>query len=187
MKWLSSYSSVFPNSPAILSTLYGYDDCIGGVNNFDTEEEYYQELKRWEPDLWEDTIKPFLWRRNCTVVTGPDGKEVREYPLSLMYSAFRHCPNWTVNMGAFWAFKVISSVQWHNIDWSTSVLLSKNLFYFPLQGDKCGSLKCVEAALWIVWHMGVDGRNASENVLLEQKTFQKNLFVLASWTIDRSF
>jgi len=47
-------------SPAILSTLYGYDDCIGGVNNFDTDEEYYQELKR----------------RNCTVVTGPDGKEV---------------------------------------------------------------------------------------------------------------
>ena len=32
--------------PAILSTLYGYDDCIGGVNNFDTEEEYLQELKR---------------------------------------------------------------------------------------------------------------------------------------------
>jgi len=47
-------------SPAILSTLYGYDDCIGGVNNFDTEEEYFLELKR----------------RNCTVVTGPDGKEV---------------------------------------------------------------------------------------------------------------
>jgi len=46
--------------PAILSTLYGYDDCIGGVNNFDTEEEYLQELKR----------------RNCTVVTGPDGTEV---------------------------------------------------------------------------------------------------------------
>ena len=41
----------FPHSPAILSTLYGYDDCIGGVNNFDTEEEYYQELKRWLPDL----------------------------------------------------------------------------------------------------------------------------------------
>ena len=36
----------FPHSPAILSTLYGYDDCIGGVNNFDTEEEYFQELKR---------------------------------------------------------------------------------------------------------------------------------------------
>ena len=53
-------------------------------------------------------------------------------------------------------------------------------FFFPDQGDKCGSLKCVEAALWIVWHMGVDGRNASENVLLEQKTFQKNFFVLAS-------
>ena len=33
-------------SPAILSTLYGYDNCIGGVNNFDTEEEYFQELKR---------------------------------------------------------------------------------------------------------------------------------------------
>jgi len=47
-------------SPAILSALYGYDDCIGGVNNFDTEEEYFEELKR----------------RNCTIVRGTDGKEV---------------------------------------------------------------------------------------------------------------
>merc|ERR1719318_1511479 len=47
-------------SPRILSTLYGYDNCIGGVNNFDTEEEYMEDLKR----------------RNCTVVMGPDGKEI---------------------------------------------------------------------------------------------------------------
>merc|ERR1719284_2202770 len=40
--------------PAILSTLHGYDDCIGGVNNFDTEEEYLEELRR----------------RNCTVENG---------------------------------------------------------------------------------------------------------------------
>ena len=33
-------------SPAILSTLYGYDDCIGGVNNFTTEDDYMEELKR---------------------------------------------------------------------------------------------------------------------------------------------
>jgi len=47
-------------TPAILSALYGYDDCIGGVNEFDTDEEYMEDLKR----------------RNCTVVEGPDGVEV---------------------------------------------------------------------------------------------------------------
>jgi len=46
-------------TPAILSTLYGYDDCIGGINEFDTDEEYMEDLKK----------------RNCTVVKGPDGKE----------------------------------------------------------------------------------------------------------------
>jgi len=46
--------------PKILSSLYGYNDCIGGVNDFDTEEEYIEELKK----------------RNCTVVTGPDGTEI---------------------------------------------------------------------------------------------------------------
>ena len=40
--------------PKMLSSLYGYNDCIGGVNNFDTEEEYLEELKR----------------RNCTVENG---------------------------------------------------------------------------------------------------------------------
>jgi len=58
-------------SPAILSTLYGYDNCIGGVNNFDTEEEYFQELKR----------------RNCTVVTGPDGEEVTNVASSIALKA----------------------------------------------------------------------------------------------------
>ena len=33
--------------PTILSALYGYDGCIGGVNNFATEEEYLRELKRF--------------------------------------------------------------------------------------------------------------------------------------------
>ena len=28
--------------PAILSALYGYNDCIGGVNTFDTQEEYME-------------------------------------------------------------------------------------------------------------------------------------------------
>jgi len=52
---------IYINPPAaILSTLYGYDNCIGGVNNFDTEEEYIEDLKR----------------RNCTVVAGPNGKEI---------------------------------------------------------------------------------------------------------------
>jgi len=41
--------------PAILSALYGYNDCIGGVNNFETQQEYLQELLR----------------RNCSVVTEP--------------------------------------------------------------------------------------------------------------------
>jgi len=49
-----SYSTNHP-VPKILSALYGYDGCIGGVNSFSTEEEYLQELKR----------------RNCTVVEGP--------------------------------------------------------------------------------------------------------------------
>jgi len=49
------------NPPAaILSTLYGYDNCIGGVNNFDTDEEYMKDLIR----------------RNCTVVEGADGKKI---------------------------------------------------------------------------------------------------------------
>ena len=40
------YSATQP-TPKILSALYGYDGCIGGVNNFSTEEEYLQELKRF--------------------------------------------------------------------------------------------------------------------------------------------
>jgi len=40
--------------------LYGYDNCIGGVNNFDTKEEYMKDLKN----------------RNCTVVRGPTGEEI---------------------------------------------------------------------------------------------------------------
>lgn len=53
-------STISSYSPAILSALYGYDDCIGGVNQYDTDEEYMEEVKR----------------RNCTVVEGPDGKEI---------------------------------------------------------------------------------------------------------------
>ena len=41
-----SYSTTQP-IPKILSALYGYDGCIGGVNSFSTEEEYLQELKRF--------------------------------------------------------------------------------------------------------------------------------------------
>ena len=40
-------SSGLPPVPTILSALYGYDGCIGGVNNFATEEEYLRELKRF--------------------------------------------------------------------------------------------------------------------------------------------
>ena len=40
------YSAKQP-TPKILSALYGYDGCIGGVDNFSTEEEYLQELKRF--------------------------------------------------------------------------------------------------------------------------------------------
>jgi hypothetical protein len=49
-----------PPSPALLSALYGYAGCIGGVNDFPTEADYMEELKR----------------RNCTVVVGPDGEEI---------------------------------------------------------------------------------------------------------------
>ena len=34
-------------SPKILSALYAYDGCMGGVNNFPTEEEYMDEIKRF--------------------------------------------------------------------------------------------------------------------------------------------
>ena len=40
-------SSAAQPTPRILSALYGYDGCIGGVNRFSTEEEYMQELKRF--------------------------------------------------------------------------------------------------------------------------------------------
>ena len=33
--------------PKILSALYGYDGCIGGLNSFSTEEEFLLELKRF--------------------------------------------------------------------------------------------------------------------------------------------
>ena len=46
-----------PHQPAILSALYGYDGCIGGVNSHTSQEEYLDELVS----------------RNCTVVTKPDG------------------------------------------------------------------------------------------------------------------
>ena len=54
-----SFSYLFINcvaqrQPRILSSLYGYDNCIGGVNNFDTEEDYLNALKS----------------RNCTVENG---------------------------------------------------------------------------------------------------------------------
>lgn len=47
-------------APAILSTLYGYDNCIGGINYFGTREEYMEDLME----------------RNCTVVTGPTGQKI---------------------------------------------------------------------------------------------------------------
>jgi len=53
-------------SPSILSALYGYDNCIGSVNNFDTDEEFIEDLKR----------------RNCTVVMGTDGKEISNVALA---------------------------------------------------------------------------------------------------------
>ena len=42
------YNSGSPKqSPKILSALYAYDGCMGGVNDFSTEEEYMQEIKRF--------------------------------------------------------------------------------------------------------------------------------------------
>lgn len=51
-------------TPSILSSLYGYDNCIGGVNNFETEKEYFEDLKE----------------RNCAVVIGPNGEEITNVP-----------------------------------------------------------------------------------------------------------
>ena len=42
------------DEPKILSCLYGYDNCIGSVNNFATDAEYLEDLKE----------------RNCTVEDG---------------------------------------------------------------------------------------------------------------------
>ena len=58
-------------SPTILSSLYGYNNCIGGVNNFDTEEQYLEDLRI----------------RNCTVVKGPDGHYVHNVPSAFMIRA----------------------------------------------------------------------------------------------------
>jgi len=60
LKGKTGQPSGSPQLPKILSALYAYDGCMGGVNDFSTDEEYMQELKR----------------RNCTVVTGPGGKEI---------------------------------------------------------------------------------------------------------------
>jgi len=60
----ATIETVSQYNPAILSAFYGYDDCIAGVNNFDSDEEYFEELKK----------------RNCTVVIGPDGKEITNVP-----------------------------------------------------------------------------------------------------------
>lgn len=57
--FLQAQQTEIQHQPAILSSLYGYDGCIGGVNNFDTEEQYMEELKR----------------RNCTVVLDSTGQE----------------------------------------------------------------------------------------------------------------
>jgi len=51
---VTSINSISQRPPKILSSLYGYDNCIGGVNDYETEEEYLDELKR----------------RNCTVENG---------------------------------------------------------------------------------------------------------------------
>jgi len=60
LKGKTGQPSGSPQLPTILSALYAYDGCMGGVNDSSTDEEYMQELKR----------------RNCTVVTGPGGKEM---------------------------------------------------------------------------------------------------------------
>ena len=64
-------------SPKILSALYAYDGCMGGVNDFSTEEEYMQEIKRFVGSTLQKIMKKAnTSRRNCTVVLGPAGKEV---------------------------------------------------------------------------------------------------------------
>ena len=80
-----SFSYFFINcvaqrQPRILSSLYGYDNCIGGVNNFDTEEEYLNELKS----------------RNCTVENGHtnvvDASRLVSFPWEL-YRISNFVPN----------------------------------------------------------------------------------------------
>ena len=54
LNWI--FHIFFLARPAILSSLYGYDDCIGGVNNFSTEDEYLEDLKRWHQFLTLPTL-----------------------------------------------------------------------------------------------------------------------------------
>ena len=57
--------------PTILSSLYGYDDCIGGVNNFSTEEEYLEDLKRFQQFL---TLPPLPVQEELYSCDGPRGQ-----------------------------------------------------------------------------------------------------------------
>jgi len=77
----------------ILSSLYGYNDCIGGVNDFDTEEEWFAELRR----------------RNCTVVTDPrSGETVSNVPgANLLAIACGHPIAWKDGMPVVFNFPLI--------------------------------------------------------------------------------
>ena len=63
----AAFQTLSQYNPAILSSFYGYDNCIAGINHFNTGEEYLNDLKR----------------RNCTVIKGPDGQEITNVPPAL--------------------------------------------------------------------------------------------------------
>ena len=54
----------------ILSSLYGYDGCIGGVNNFDTEVQFQPECGLSHHNLKEEYLDDLKNNRHCTVEDG---------------------------------------------------------------------------------------------------------------------
>ena len=71
------------------------------------------------------------------MVTGPDGKEVK-------------------NSGICWQLLAQSQM-------SSNKLMSE-ILSFDVQGDECCQFDCTEDSLWTVRNLGVDGWDASELV-----------------------
>ena len=99
-------SSAAQPTPRILSALYGYDGCIGGVNRFSTEEEYMQELKRFVRIIcclllfWNECLSP----EEIALLSRGQLGEQRWYALKTAFLAlFRDY----LDSGPFWSCYLI--------------------------------------------------------------------------------